>query len=238
MYSITQIVTPSRTDEHGRLKLFSAVQMMQDCSEMWKESEGGYDHFLRENGAAQLLSFRQVDVVRVPRLGEVLTCRTSVYGMQGAFGYRNTAIYDAQGQPCYLCWCIGAFVSAESGRLLRIPQTVAEQMHFEPQLEMEYRPRKIALPGGPAIPMQAIAVQRNDIDYNRHVNNAHYIRMGLELLPAGFEPTGLRVEYKRPVAPGAVIEPSIIVEPEAVYVQLCVAGSLCCLIEFTRDDGV
>lgn len=234
MYSLTQIVTPSRTDVQGRLKLFSALQMMQDCSEMWKGSEMAYDAFLRENGAAQLLSFRQVNVVRVPRLGEELSCRTWVYGVQGAFGYRNTLIYDAAGKACYMCWCIGAFVCKESGRLLRIPQTVVEQMHFEPQMEMEYRPRKITLPDLSSEHRPPIAVQRNDIDYNQHVNNAHYIRMALELLPADFEPTGLRVEYKRPVTPGAVIEPAVIETDAAVYVQLCVAGQLCCLVEFTR----
>ena len=220
------------------MKLFSALQLMQDCSEMWKNSEPAFLNYLLENRAAQLLNFRQVEILRVPELGELLTCSTSVYGAQGPFGYRNTAIYDSCGRPCYLSWAIGAMVSAETGRLLRVPQSVAEQMCVEPQLHMTYGDRKITPPTDlPEQPMAPINVLRNDIDYNRHVNNAHYIRMALELLPADFVPTGLRVEYKRPVAPGAIIEPSLILSPTAAWVQLRVQGTLCCIIEFTTTKG-
>ena len=100
---------------------------------------------------------------------------------------------------------------------------------------MTYGERKVTPPTDlPEQSMPAIRVLRNDIDYNRHVNNAHYIRMALELLPDDFEPTGLRVEYKRPVAPGATIEPSLILSSTTAWVQLRVQGTLCCIVEFTR----
>lgn len=234
MFTIKEVVTPSKTDCHGRMKLFSAIQLMQDCSEMWKNSEPAFLQFLQDSQGAQLLNFRYLDILRVPQLGEELTCTTGVYGAQGAFGYRNTAIYDAAGNPCYLSWCIGAFVSARTGGLMRIPQAVVEQMTVDPQLPMTYGSRKIVLPDTEPIPMPSIAVQRNDIDYNRHVNNAQYVRMALECLPEEFEPATMRVEYKRPVAPGAVIAPSLILQPTASYVQLRVGETLCAVVEFTR----
>ena len=128
MFTIQQIVTPSKTDGDGNMKLFSAVQLMQDCSEMWKYSEPAFLRFLLEEQAAQLLNFRRLDIVRVPSLNEQLTCCTSVYDSQGAFGYRNTAIYDAAGKPCYLSWSIGAIVSARTGRPVRrtlVPSRIA-----------------------------------------------------------------------------------------------------------------
>lgn len=39
MYSIDSIVTTSTCDKDGKLKLFYAFQIMQDCSEMWIETE-------------------------------------------------------------------------------------------------------------------------------------------------------------------------------------------------------
>ncbi|MBQ4635371.1 MAG: hypothetical protein IJB64_02935 [Akkermansia sp.] len=234
MFSIQQVVTPSKTDQDGRMKLFSAIQLMQDCSEMWKNSEPAFLNFLLEKRGAQLLNFRYLEIERVPHLGEQLTCTTSVYGTQGAFGYRNTAIYDTTGRPCYLSWCIGAFVSADTGGLMRLPQNVAEQMKLDPQLPMHYGSRKIVLPEAEPILLPDIPVLRNDIDYNRHVNNAHYIRMALECLPEEFVPTTLRVEYKRPVAPGTVISPTLIMQPTVAYVQLRVGGILCCVVEFSR----
>ena len=50
MYSIDNIVTTSTCDNDGNLKLFSAFQMMQDCSEMWIESEPGVKTFFEERG--------------------------------------------------------------------------------------------------------------------------------------------------------------------------------------------
>ena len=234
MFSIKQVVTPSKTDIDGRMKLFSAVQLMQDCSEMWKNSEPAFMSFLLENQGAQLLNFRYLEILRVPELGEQLTCTTGVYGAQGAFGYRNTAIYDAAGEPCYRSWCIGAFVSAQTGRLMRIPQEVIDRITVDEPLPMPYGSRKITPPEVEPIPLPAIAVQRNDIDYNRHVNNAHYIRMALECIPEEFVPATLRVEYKRPVQPGAVIQPTLILQPMAAYVQLYEGGTLCAVVEFTR----
>ena len=110
MYSLTYKVTTSTCDSEGKLKLYSALQMMQDCSEMWIDSEPEVkDYFLQQN-MAQLLATCQVEVIRVPDYKEELTVTTSVYGMKPMFGFRNTFIYDAQGNPCYKTWSMGEFV--------------------------------------------------------------------------------------------------------------------------------
>ena len=81
MYSLKYKVTTSTCDSEGRLKLYSALQMMQDCSEMWIDSEPEVkDYFLQQN-MAQLLATRQVEIVRVPDYKEELTVTTSVYGI-------------------------------------------------------------------------------------------------------------------------------------------------------------
>ena len=117
MYSLKYKVTTSTCDSEGRLKLYSALQMMQDCSEMWIDSEPEVkDYFLQQN-MAQLLATRQVEIVRVPEFKEELTVTTSVYGMKPMFGFRNTFIYDAEGKPCYKTWSMGAFVDKVAGKL-------------------------------------------------------------------------------------------------------------------------
>ena len=98
MYSLKYKVTTSTCDSEGKLKLYSALQMMQDCSEMWIDSEPEVkDYFLQQN-MAQLLATRQVEIIRVPDYKEELTVTTSVYGMKPMFGFRNTFIYDAHSQ--------------------------------------------------------------------------------------------------------------------------------------------
>ncbi len=37
--------------------------------------------------------------------------------MKPMFGFRNTFIYDAEGNPCYKTWSMGAFVDRVAGKL-------------------------------------------------------------------------------------------------------------------------
>ena len=233
MYSLNYKVTTSTCDSEGKLKLFSALQMMQDCSEMWLESEPKVkDYFAREN-MAQLLASRQVEIMRVPSFKEKLTVTTSVYGMKPMFGFRNTFIYDADGKPCYRTWSMGAFVDKTNGKLKRVDDDVANSLLIEPQLEMNYRDRRIMLPKGGGEAFPPIQVMRADIDYNRHVNNANYIRMAMELLPEDFVVRELRVEYRVAAKMGCVLTPVVFRIENGFVIELAIGNEASAIVEFT-----
>ena len=233
MPTVSNIVSSSNTDRNGNMKLFSAVQWMQDCSVISFMEDTAFCEWLDAHGATPVVNFRQLEVFRVPRLRERLTCSSYVYDLQGAFGYRNTAIYDAQGKPCYMSWSIAAFVNLETGRLSRISREVQSKLQFPPRLEMTYGSRKIVLPEAPLTQLAPFQVRRDDIDYNNHVNNAQYIRMALECLPEDFQVGSLRVDYRKPVMPGSSITPSIAYGTNTAYVVLAVEETVCCVVEFT-----
>ena len=233
MYSLNYQVTTSTCDSEGRLKLYSALQMMQDCSEMWIDSESGVKQYFTEQNMAQLLASRQVEVMRVPLFKESLTVTTSVYGMKPMFGFRNTFIYDASGNPCYRTWSMGAFVDKTNGKLKRVDDATIASMQLEPQLEMNYRDRRIILPRTGGEVMEPVKVLRADIDYNRHMNNANYVRMAMELLPADFEVKGLRVEYRVAAKLGDTLTPTVYQTDGCYVVALSVGSEACAIIEFT-----
>ena len=139
---------------------------------MWIDSEPEVkDYFLQQN-MAQLLATRQVEIIRVPDYKEELRVTTSVYGMKPMFGFRNTFIYDSQGNPCYKTWSMGAFVDKVAGKLKRVDDATIQSMKLEPQLEMNYKDRRIILPKTEGEVLEPIKVLRADIDYNKHLNNA------------------------------------------------------------------
>ena len=127
MYSIDNIVTTSTCDKDGNLKLFSAFQMMQDCSEMWIDSEPTVKEFFEKSGMTQLLALRQVEIVRVPKYKELLKTVTIVFEVKPMFGFSNTFIYDAAGNVCNKTWSMGAFVDRTTGRLQCIPQYLLQR---------------------------------------------------------------------------------------------------------------
>ena len=233
MYSLNYKVTTSTCDSEGRLKLYSALQMMQDCSEMWIDSEPGVKQYFAEQNMAQLLASRQVEVIRVPEYKEELTVTSTVYGMKPMFGFRNTFIYDAEGKPCYRTWNMGAFVDKENGKLKRVDDATIASMTLEPQLEMNYKDRRIILLKEGGETLDRIRVLRADIDYNKHLNNANYIRMAMELLPEDFKVKGLRVEYRVAAKLGDLLIPTIYQINGGLIVSLSIGSEVSAIIEFT-----
>ena len=235
MYSLKYKVTTSTCDSAGKLKLYSALQMMQDCSEMWIDSEPGIKQYFTEQNMAQLLATRQVEIVRVPEYKEELTVTTSVYGMKPMFGFRNTFIYDAEGNPCYKTWSMGAFVDKVAGKLKRVYDATIASMTLEPQLEMNYRDRRIILPKTEGEVQKPIQVLCADIDYNKHLNNANYVRMAMELLPEDFVVSGLRVEYRVAAKRGDLLVPTIYKLDNRIIVSLSIGEDVSAIIEFCRS---
>jgi len=233
MYSLKYKVTTSTCDTEGRLKLYSALQMMQDCSEMWLESEPVVKEYFHRENMAQLLASRQVEIIRVPTFKEALTVTTSVYEMKPMYGFRNTFIYDAEGKPCYRTWSMGAFVDMNNGKLKRVDDSVAQSLLIEPKQEMNYRDRRIILPKSEGHAADSIKVMRADIDYNRHVNNANYIRMAMELLPDDFIVTGMRVEYRVAAKFGDMLTPTVYPIENGFIVALSIGKEASAMVEFT-----
>ena len=232
MYTLNYKVTTSCCDSEGKLKLYSALQMMQDCSEMWIDSEPAARKFFSDNNMTQLLATRQVEVVRVPRFKEDLTVTTSIYEVMPMYGFRNTFIRDAQGQPCYRTWSMGAFVDLATGKLARLSDEAIASLTLEPKQEMNYRGHRIILPKQDGTVLEPVQVMRADIDYNRHMNNANYVRVAMELLPEGFEVRDMRVEYRIAAKLGDRLSPTLYPIDGGHIVSLDIDSQPCAIIEF------
>ena len=237
MYSLNYKVTTSTCDSDGRLKLYSALQMMQDCSEMWIDTEQGVKDFFTRENMTQLLASRQVEIIRVPHYKESLTVTTSVYGMKPMFGFRNTYIYDAEGCPCYRTWSMGAFVDKSTGKLKRVDDATIASMTLEPQLEMNYRDRRIILPRQGGVVLEPVKVLRADIDYNRHMNNANYVRVAMELLPEGFKISGMRVEDRGAAKLGDTLIPTMYNIEDGIIISLSIGDDISAIVELINNHS-
>lgn len=209
MFSIDECVTASKTNENGVLKTVSIIDMMQDCSQLWLQSEAELNRYFTENSISQLLAFRQIDILRRPIYGEKLKVITSVFDCRSFYGFRNTVIYDESGEPCMKSWSMGAFVSLKTNQLAKVPKEILDGTTLDDKIEMEYLDRKIDVPNFMSVEMTPQQVMRNDIDMNHHMNNAHYIRLAAELIPKDYDFKRMRIEYKMPASEGAWIYPKV-----------------------------
>lgn len=232
MFILQETCTPTRVDENRRLKLYSAIQMMTDCDELWVDSEPFSKHTFESENRAQLLASRQVDIIRVPELRERLTISTAIYECKPLFGFRNDIIRDEQGEPCYVSYCMGAFIDLATGKLKPLPQEMIDSLTYDEQYPMEYTERRVRLPKVEPVEGMPVSVGRDDIDYNHHMNNACYVRVAVEQLPADFEPRRMRIEYKVPARQGETLVPLLYEEDGRYYVELKCERGTCAVMSF------
>ena len=209
MYEIKRKVGVSHTDREGRIRLVCALDLMQDCSWQWMESEPGFTTFLRDNHLAMVVVSRQVDILRLPVYGEEISARTSIYECKGFSGYRNTILYDEKGSPCIKSWSMGAFLNLKDGSLGKFPAEEAEKLIMDEKVPMDYLDKRIRKPKEGGHLLDPVEVRKNDIDFNDHVNNVRYIETALELLPYNKEVERMRMEYKSPAKLGDKLHPHI-----------------------------
>ncbi len=128
---------------------------------------------------------------------------------------------------------MGAFVDKVAGKLKRVDDATIQSMTLEPQLEMNYKDRRIILPKSDGEVLEPIRVLRADIDYNKHVNNANYVRMAMELLPEDYVVSGLRVEYRVAAKLGEMLVPTIYKNDNVIIVSLSIGEDVSAIIEFS-----
>jgi acyl-ACP thioesterase len=128
---------------------------------------------------------------------------------------------------------MGAFVDKVAGKLKRVDDATIASMTLEPKLEMNYKDRRIILPKIDGEVQEPIRVLRADIDYNKHLNNANYVRMAMELLPENFVVNGLRVEYRVAAKLGEMLVPTIYRHDNVIIISLSISEDISAIIEFS-----
>ena len=229
MFQIERTVAISDTAPGGCLRLSHALDYLLECECFQMDSEDDFSVYLRNNGIAVFLAFRQVEIIRLPAYGEHLTIRTNVYDCKNFFGFRNTTIYDAQGNICVLCAAIGAFVDRASGRPGKVPAQIVRDLNFDPPLPMEYLSRKITLPAQEPERLAPFRVKEHEADMYGHFNSNRY-------LPADFKFNRLRLEYKAQARPGELITPALYRDtpaPGGLTFTLSNESGLCTVFEFS-----
>lgn len=222
MYSFDSRVRYSEVDESQRLSVTGIINYLQDCSTFQSEDINLGIDYLREHHRAWWLSSWQIVIERAPLLGEEIVISTWPYDFKGIYGYRNFTIRDRQGAYLVKANSVWFFFDTEAGRPVRVGEQDVRGYGAagDTKLEMEYAPRRIALPPEYRETPE-IAVARHHIDTNHHVNNAQYVEIAREVLPDGIKIRELRVEYKKAAVLGDIMYPRVSCGNQDFTVALC-----------------
>ncbi|MCM1307535.1 MAG: thioesterase [Butyrivibrio sp.] len=220
MYIMDGRVRYSEVDSDGIITLDAIVNYLQDCVMLHSEEVGRGVCNMANNEGFWLMASWQIEIIRAPRYHEVIRVATNPYEFKGVFGGRNVQILDAEGGQLVRANSIWVYIDAATKAPARVPKHEAEAYtHFSDKIDMEYMPRKIALPDGMR-ECAPIPVTPDRIDTNRHVNNCEYVRAAMEAADFYGLPRVLRVEYKQAAVMGDYLCPEMYRDEKHCVVEL------------------
>lgn len=215
MYTFNSRIRYSEADCSNRLTIEGLLNYFQDCSTFQSEDLGVGLKYLKERDMAWVLNMWQIDVLRYPEVGERVEIGTLPYDIRGFLGYRNFWMADEQGNRLAVANTIWTLLNLEKGKPVMAPQEMKDAYQTAERMEMEYLPRKIAIPDG-GKKMPEFVITRHYLDTNNHVNNGRYVQMAMEYPEDDFKISRLRAEYKKQAYQDDIFCP-VVCRQEKVY---------------------
>lgn len=196
MYTFESRIRYSETDSEGKLTMASLINYFQDCSTFHSEDLNLGVEYLKRERLVWVLSSWQIVVNRYPFLGEKVIIGTQPYEVKGFLGYRNFALMDGKGGMLAVANSLWSLLHTDTGRPATVTQAMTEGYELAEKLDMDYAPRKIAIPGD-GVEGEPVVVRKHHLDTNHHVNNQQFIHIAMDYLPEGLAVGQVRAEYKK-----------------------------------------
>ena len=196
MYAFESKVRYSEVGEDTRMTLYSVLNYFQDCSVFHSESVGRGTAVQEELGRAWVLTGWQIEFRRAADLGESIRISTWPHGFRGFVGERNFLMETLDGEVLACADSSWAYIDVKTGHPVKASEEERAAYPVEEKLDMKPLGRRIRIPEERQ-EMGGFTVRQYHLDSNHHVNNAQYIRLSQEYIPADFQVQRLRAEYKR-----------------------------------------
>lgn len=236
-YQFQSRIRYSEIGENGKLSVPGLINYYQDCSTFQSEELGNGICDLSLHRRVWVLAYWQIELNRLPRLGENVTIQTWAHSFKGFQGERNYRMLGKDGEVLSYANSLWIYVNLESGHPARVEKEVQELYPIEPALEMERTSRKIQIPFDGET-QSAFQVGRHHLDTNHHVNNAQYIDMAQEYLEKEEPLSRIRAEYKNQAVLGDIVVPVVYREKDRVVVDLrSTEQKSYAIVEFSRKTN-
>lgn len=235
MFEMERTVFCSHLGEGGELRNSMLVDYLQDTSSRHLETHPVLAEFFEKEDCVMFLISRQIDILRRPVYGEKLRIMTRTYELNRMYGFRNTVICGEDGSVCVYSSAGGAFMNTQTLKPMRVPAELIERVQIYERMEqMEYLPRKIALPDRQPDLVSQVMIRKCDIDMNEHVNNARYLDIADEYVENCSSVKRLRIEYKQPVKKDDTITAAVYHDENSSVIALeNGSGKQCCILEYS-----
>ena len=164
-------------DGNKEMTIPSLMQLMQEASlkhiiqlkaSVWDMADSSW-----------VLLTKEINISRLPVLGEVVTVETYPAGVERIFAYRDYRVFDQSGKCIVSAPSTWTLFNTVKRSLEKIPPHISNlpfPNHVTPLTRCK---RKIVVPEG-GISSDPFKVNHFHLDWNNHVNNVNYLQFILE----------------------------------------------------------
>ncbi|MDP8208839.1 MAG: thioesterase [Candidatus Electryonea clarkiae] len=166
----------------ARVSIAVIADFLQDAAGHHAEGMNLSGYRLYEDGYAWVLTRLKISMTRYPRMGETLLIETWPTGLEKYIASRDFLLKTDKGEACGVATSAWVALNIESRKMDPLPDYV--NLEHEPRKEraLEFSSRSL-----PRLKNHEYAltfkVRESDLDFNNHVNNAHYLSWALESIP-------------------------------------------------------
>ncbi len=168
-------------DQSRKLSLTGAMRMMQEAAIIHSDLSGYSVMDVEQTGVVWMLIQWRVKLYRMVSWNTPVEVETWPQTMERLTSNRCFRIRLQTGEVIAAAESSWVLVSAETGKVMRIPQKVAEAYDLIPDGVFDDKCEKLPQKTGEEI--CSFHVPRRDLDTNHHVNNLVYLDYALATLP-------------------------------------------------------
>ena len=232
MYTFDSRIRFSETDIDHYLTFESLIDYFQDCSTFQTQEGPATVEVTEKKGIAWVVVCWQVEVNRLPKLGERVVIGTVPYELKGFFGHRNFFMDTIDGERLACANSVWTLMDMVKGCPARIDDEMIATYPLDEKLPMEYAPRKIDVPRDAGVySAKTKKIGMHHLDSNMHVNNGQYIRIAfqafenvaeentmerLSKLVRSRDNLSIRVEYRQQAHLGDEVHPVVYIK-DGIY---------------------
>lgn len=174
MFEMEVTIPQVTVDYNHNLRITHLFSYLMEMGNLHSDSVGMPTSRLTEMGFTWMLYQLKYKINRLPKGKEKVTFKTWVSKGDRLKSFRETNVYDREGNLLVATTTVWLVVDIEKNRAVRIPEEITNAYLVEGNINfesMENFDKKLMETSG-----EEIRVYKSDIDYNHHVNSGVYLR--------------------------------------------------------------
>ncbi len=182
-FSMNAKVGYNQVDSSGRLKVLSAIQLLEEAAIENCYAINRNVFTLLQEGYGWVLRGGSIQFLRYPSYADSITIATWISKWTIFQGFREFIVLNARKEKCVKATTVWAYIDVTNRRPVPIPEVFKEKWEYSQQKAIEASLLKRPLEISGESVSETFNIRRTDIDSNKHVHNVRYLEWVLEAVP-------------------------------------------------------